>query len=380
MRWGYIKVWIWRRSHFEADGSEVDAYGETVGDRDWSSSPLSLLELLKFPGENESSGNNRGEEGEGRQGVSLAMHAGMGFSKIIILLGAGYTGSIMMKNGRLSDILDDLQSFVKGLERSGDSSDADFSDALASQCITNLTWVLLVFPEKGHKFLNHSYVSWNLRFCHDYRVGPSTSNGYRQLSSPQQVTVLNGDSNGNIASLAMPAATLGPLGYGYMWWKGLSFSDLLYVTRHTMANAVSSMTKHLEQVSSALDVAKRHLTRRIQKLDGKVEEQKNLSEDIRNQVTVVSDDLSQISLNLDSLREVVSGLAESVRSLECKQDITNAGVLYLCNFIKARGQTKVNSLQGQPSSSPRVTGIAEALSLTGHHQIADTVRLGNTDN
>ncbi|KAL0923925.1 hypothetical protein M5K25_004713 [Dendrobium thyrsiflorum] len=57
---------------------------------------------------------------------------------------------------------------------------------------------------------------------------------------------------GNVTSFLVPAATLGAVGYGYMWWKGLSFSDLMYVTKHSMANAVSTMTKHLEQVSNAL--------------------------------------------------------------------------------------------------------------------------------
>jgi hypothetical protein len=37
--------------------------------------------------------------------------------------------------------------------------------------------------------------------------------------------------------------------------QGISFSDLMYVTKRNMANAVSSMTKHLEQVQSSLAVS-----------------------------------------------------------------------------------------------------------------------------
>lgn len=37
--------------------------------------------------------------------------------------------------------------------------------------------------------------------------------------------------------------------------QGLSFTDLMYVTKRNMTNAVSSLTKNLEQVSAALAVS-----------------------------------------------------------------------------------------------------------------------------
>nr|GEW78034.1 lipoyl synthase [Tanacetum cinerariifolium] len=71
------------------------------------------------------------------------------------------------------------------------------------------------------------------------------------MASSRQITVLNGGS-GTATSLVVPAAALGAVGYGYMRWKGLSFSDLMYVTKQNMTNAVSNLTKHLEQVSHAV--------------------------------------------------------------------------------------------------------------------------------
>lgn len=41
--------------------------------------------------------------------------------------------------------------------------------------------------------------------------------------------------------------------------QGISFSDLMYVTKRNMANAVSNLTKHLEQVSDALAVSIRFI-------------------------------------------------------------------------------------------------------------------------
>ncbi|KAL5712152.1 hypothetical protein ACHQM5_014351 [Ranunculus cassubicifolius] len=105
------------------------------------------------------------------------------------------------------------------------------------------------------------------------------------MASSRQITILNSDSGraGNLSCLVMPAAVLGAAGYGYMWLKGYSFSDLMYVTKHNMNAAVESMTKHLEQVSEKIAATKKHLTQRIQGLDDKLEEQKEMSKLIKNE-------------------------------------------------------------------------------------------------
>ncbi|CAL5418250.1 unnamed protein product [Camellia sinensis] len=145
----------------------------------------------------------------------MAMQTGMGLSKILILVGAGYTSMILVKNGKLSDILGEIQeiSLVKGMEKNEESSefDSDVSNAITSQ-VRRLAMEV------------------------------------RQLASARQITVLNGNSGqiGNMTSLIVPAAVVGALCYGCMWWKGLTYSDLMYVTKRNMANAVSNLTKHLE--------------------------------------------------------------------------------------------------------------------------------------
>ncbi|KAJ6430006.1 hypothetical protein OIU84_021424 [Salix udensis] len=152
----------------------------------------------------------------------MTMQTGISVSRILFLAGAGYTGTIMLKNGKLSELLGELQSLTKGMENPGEQSDgdSDYSDAIAQQ-VRRLAMEV------------------------------------RQLASARQITVLNGNSGqmGNLTGLLVPAATLGALGYGYMWWKGLKFSDFMYVTKRSMASAVSNLTKHLEQVSEALSVS-----------------------------------------------------------------------------------------------------------------------------
>lgn len=244
----------------------------------------------------------------------MAMQAGMGFSKIIILVGAGYTGTLMMKNGKLSDVLGELQALVKGYEeKQANGAEGDHADAIAAQ-VRRLAMEV------------------------------------RQLASSRQITVLNGGSNGNVTSLVVPVAALGAVGYGYMWWKGFSFSDLMYVTKQNMSNAVSNLTKHLEQVSDALAAAKKHLTQRIENLDGKMDQQVEISKLIKNEVTDVRGDISQIGYDLDSLNRMVSGLNGKIMTLEEKQDLTNLGVWYLCN--KADG----NKLSGKAQEQLKLAG------------------------
>ncbi|KAK4792252.1 hypothetical protein SAY86_022687 [Trapa natans] len=252
----------------------------------------------------------------------MAMHSGLGISKILILAGAGYTGTILLNNGKLSDLLGELQKVVKGLEKTGLQSDgeSDYSEAIAAQ-VRRLTMEV------------------------------------RKLASSQGVTVLNGSSGQicNLTNMIVPAATLGALGYGYMWWKGLSFSDLMYVTKRNMANAVANLTQNLECVTEALNAAKRHLTQRMENLDGKMDDQRELSKEIKNDVCVVKSNLDGIGYELETLQQLVFGLDGRLGSLEYNQDWANTGIRYLC--CVANGQKvempKILQEQLKISGAPR---------------------------
>nr|GEX29030.1 kinesin-like protein [Tanacetum cinerariifolium] len=281
----------------------------------------------------------------------MAMQASMGFSKIIILIGAGYTGTLLMQNGKLSDVLAELQALVKGYEGKRGDGENDHSDAIAAQ-VRRLAMEV------------------------------------RQMASSRQITVLNGGS-GTATSLVVPAAALGAVGYGYMWWKGLSFSDLMYVTKQNMTNAVSNLTKHLEQVSDVVaidchmcryslqgytwyestlgEAAKKHLTQRIENLDGKMDQQVEISKLIRSEVNDTREDISQIGYDLDSLNQLVSGLNGKIMTLEEKQDLTNLGVWYLCN--KADG----NKMSGKAQEQFRLAGKSFTGFLEGVKEIAETL-------
>ncbi|GLT38616.1 hypothetical protein SLA2020_128510 [Shorea laevis] len=210
--------------------------------------------------------------------TTLAQHAG----KFFLLAGAGYTTTFLINNGKLSVVLGELQSFFKGIEKYGEQS-GDYSDPVVAQ-VRRLAMEV------------------------------------RQLASAGQITVFNGDSEVKLTSLLAPAAALGAFGYGYMWWKGISCKDLLWVTKHNMAAAVENLSKLLESVSSALSEAKQKLTERIKKLDVGIEEQKKVWVDIQASVEATDDTLSDAKYNLDKLHALIFGLDGRLDSLEEKQE------------------------------------------------------------
>uniref|UniRef100_A0A2P2JD70 DUF1664 domain-containing protein n=1 Tax=Rhizophora mucronata TaxID=61149 RepID=A0A2P2JD70_RHIMU len=117
-----------------------------------------------------------------------------------------------------------------------------------------------------------------------------------------------------------------------MWWKGWSFSDVMFVTKKNMANAVSNVTKQLENLSETLASTKRHLTKRLESLDYKMEEQIGTSNLIVNEVDDMKTNLCQIGYDVDTIHQMIAGLEGKLELLETKQDATNSGLFYLCQF------------------------------------------------
>ncbi|RVW13342.1 hypothetical protein CK203_089026 [Vitis vinifera] len=210
----------------------------------------------------------------------------------------------------------------------------------------------------------------------------------RELTVSNPVTFFNGNSgsSGSYASYIMPAAALGAMGYCYMWWKarftydfkiyrlGLSFSDVMFVTKHNMANAVATVSKQLEHVSEAVVSTKRHLSKRLENLDWKLEEQKETSKLIANDVHEVKSDLFQIGFDVEMIQQMVSGLEGKLELLESKQDMTNSGLWYLCQAAAGGIKDGLNAklFQDVGDRIPDHSAVTYENSLKGLQFIADT--------
>uniref|UniRef100_A0A6V7QRR3 DUF1664 domain-containing protein n=1 Tax=Ananas comosus var. bracteatus TaxID=296719 RepID=A0A6V7QRR3_ANACO len=266
----------------------------------------------------------------------MAMQSGIATSKVLILVGAGLTGSIILKNGRLSDVLAELQELVKGVNE-GEASSGHYDTALLAAQIRHLAQEV------------------------------------RDLALSRPVTVLTGDSNsrGNLASYIVPAASVGAMGYCYMWWKGWSFSDVMFVTKRNML-----MLSPMYQNNWS-----KHLTQRLENVDGKLDEQREISKSIMNEVNEVRTDLSQIGFDIESIQKMVAGLEGKIGLLENKQDISNAGIWYLCQVaggikdgINAKFFQEANEkLKLSHSFTP-----SEDNTLKGLQFLADNITAGET--
>ncbi|CAD6218753.1 unnamed protein product [Miscanthus lutarioriparius] len=277
----------------------------------------------------------------------MATQTGVAASKVLILVSAGMTGSILLRNGRLSDVLGELQEIMKGVNQGTASGPYDIAFIQAQ--IRNLAQEV------------------------------------RDLTLSRPITILNGksDSGGGLSSYILPAAAIGAMGYCYMWWKGLSLSDVMFVTKHNMANAVQSMSKQLEQVSSALAATKRHLTQRLENLDGKMDKQVEVSKAIRNEVNDVKDDLSQIGFDIETIQQMVAGLEGKIELLENKLDVANTGIWYLCQvagglkdgistkFFQETSEKLKLSHSAQPENKP-VKGLEFFSESAKEQKVADS--------
>ncbi|KAJ6723775.1 hypothetical protein OIU74_008191 [Salix koriyanagi] len=203
----------------------------------------------------------------------MALQTGVSTSKVIILVGAGLTSSIILKNGRLPELIGQLQELLKGVDEV-EIAPYKYDTALLAAQIRQLAQEI------------------------------------KELSLSSPVTIYNGNSvsNGNFSSYLVPAAALGAMGYCYIWWKGWSFSDVMFVTKQNMANAVATVSKQLENVSETLASTKRHLSKRLGNLDWKIEEQIETSKLIANDVDEMKSNLSQIGYDVESIHEMISGL------------------------------------------------------------------------
>ncbi|KAF0916046.1 hypothetical protein E2562_000675 [Oryza meyeriana var. granulata] len=249
----------------------------------------------------------------------VLVQIGMGVGRVVLLCGAGFAGSIAFRNGRLAEILAELQESLRDNDAGG-SEGGDGPINAVTEAINKATMEL------------------------------------RQVGSQAAVVLVDPAGNGVVSSLIAPAAAAGALSYGYMRWKGISISSLMYVTKQNMANAVASMTKHLEQVQTSLAAAKRHLTQRIQHLDDKLDQQKEISGQIRDEVTGARLKLQNIGSEMQNLKQMASGLGGKLDSIEAKQNYSLAGVMYLVEFIEQNGGRLPRSVEHLQRTA-RLAGI-----------------------
>lgn len=228
----------------------------------------------------------------------MALQMAPSSSKVLILVGAGLASSVVLNGGQLSAVIAQLQEVLKGVDDQVKISTAGYDTAVIAAQVRQLAQEI------------------------------------RELSLSRPMTIYNDrSSSGGLASYLLPAAAIGAAGYCYMRWRDWSFSDLMFATKKNLANAVATVSKQLENVHETLASTKRHLTKRLEGIDSKIEEQNELGQHISNDVNEVKADLSQIGCDVELINQFISGLEEKLKLAEDKQNLTNSGIWYICDIV-----------------------------------------------
>lgn len=238
-------------------------------------------------------------------------------SKVLILIGAGVTGTYIVNNTHLSELLSDLTKvFSKHLKDSNDGAggDVDGNAAALSAQVRRLTQEL------------------------------------KYLSSMQSrpIVVNSSSDTRSVFSTLLPVAGLGALGYAYMKWKGISFGDLMYVTRRGMNMAVDNFNKQMEGLTTALANAKKQLSLRLDSVSKTVNETAALTGIVKDELLETKSHLGLVGDNVGLLQNDMVDVKESLSSLESKQDFANQGIVLLCRFVVdgIQGDRKPELLEG----------------------------------
>lgn len=233
----------------------------------------------------------------------MALQTGLATSKILLIVGASVAGSILVKNGSLSDFLDDTYK------------------------------VLMKHLKNESEHSRQISVDPNL-LAQLNRLRQELSHLASERSSSITLVSASSKSSGSFVSVAVPALLIGATGYGYMRWRGYSLSDFMYVTKRSMSNAVASVSKQFEQVSTALTATKIHLTSRLEHLSSNFDQNMELQGELKNEVSAVRGDVARYGLEIETVQRLVQTLGVKIDTIENKQDLANHGVIYLCNFVE----------------------------------------------
>ncbi|KAJ4748737.1 hypothetical protein LUZ62_083142 [Rhynchospora pubera] len=176
----------------------------------------------------------------------------------------------------------------------------------------------------------------------------------QQLASSRSVTIVTTSSGGGVTFNRVKAiVVVGAVGYLYIRWKGWKITDMMFVTRRGLADASAAVGKQLEQVQSSIAAAKKFLATRIDRVDCRLDECKEITESTRDEVKVLNGDITAFQEEMQSVHRVVQTLETKLGRLENSQDMTTRGISELCKFASRLEQDRNSEmlLGGSASSS-----------------------------
>jgi hypothetical protein len=122
-----------------------------------------------------------------------------------------------------------------------------------------------------------------------------------------------------------------------------------------LSDASAAVGKQLEQVQSSVVAAKRFLSTRIDRVDCRLDECKEITEATRDEVKGLHGDITAFQEDMQSVHLVVQTLETKLGRLEMSQDMTTRGISELCKFASRLEQDQNSEmLLGASTSSSRL--------------------------
>ncbi|KAJ9176156.1 hypothetical protein P3X46_011498 [Hevea brasiliensis] len=143
--------------------------------------------------------------------------------KLTILVGAGIIGSVLAKEGRLSNVSDLVSGAFKIAFKQIRQDDSTSSIG------------------KPHNDSLMAQVN-------------SLRQELQMLASNRSVTIVTASGTGAGASKYGIIVVVGVFGYGYVWWKGWKLPDMMFATRRGLSDACTSIAQQLENVYASIRV------------------------------------------------------------------------------------------------------------------------------
>ncbi|PON54960.1 hypothetical protein TorRG33x02_300790 [Trema orientale] len=243
----------------------------------------------------------------------------LSLGKLTILVGAGILGSVLAKEGRVSDFVSGAFKIAFKQLKQDDSSPPvkkPRNDLLLAQ-VNSLRQELQI------------------------------------LASNKSVTIINASRLGGKKYGIILVIVVA--GCGYVWWKGgEGLSGMMIATRSSLSNACTSIEKKLENVYSS--ATKRKLSSQIDGLDRGLEECLETTSRTQEEVKGLRDKTVLIGDDFRSVQNAVLAMETKINNIERKQIMTNEGVRYLCDVAQTieiqKGRT-TEGFQAIPSSSSK---------------------------
>uniref|UniRef100_A0ACD6AMH9 Uncharacterized protein n=1 Tax=Avena sativa TaxID=4498 RepID=A0ACD6AMH9_AVESA len=176
--------------------------------------------------------------------------------------------------------------------------------------------------------------------------------------------------SGNGAYTVTAVVVVGLVGYAYIRWKGWKLADMMWVTKRGLNDACTVVGTQLNEVSDTVNVTKKHLAGRIDRVDATLDETQEIIEGTRDEVTVINVNLSSFQKELQEVNRTVEIWGSRLCSIEDTQDRTvratealvgfgqqmehgqNATFRQVSSFVPALGSSSEKIVRRLPPPTP----------------------------